>query len=108
MRREEPPQIFFVLELIFVERVSFSTVRRFYNGVAAKNAVAAESTNYLLYDFADFNLGEMLNGSVPNDIVEWTRRKPISDIALNIGNIRSRVVAFRVWDCVSIEINRDD
>jgi len=72
MRGQEPTQILFVLELVFVKSITPFAIGSLGESVTTQYSIRTEQADDFPQQLVDLRLGEMLNRGIPHDIVEGT------------------------------------
>src|SRR5258708_6138820 len=108
MGGEKHSQGLLVLVIIFVEGVALSTVSRLGQSVTTQNSIGAQTLHKFAHDLVNLSLGEMFNGRIPHDVVERARRKANAYVLLDVSDVWSVVVSFRVRDGILVEIKGDN
>src|ERR1700730_9530312 len=106
--RKEAPQIFLVLEFVFVKSIALLAGRILRESVSTEYPVRPEALNDRSHDGIDFFFGKMFDGCVPNDVVKRPPRKSGANVLLNEGYIWRGIIPPRMGDRIFIEIQRDD
>jgi hypothetical protein len=103
---ENAGQFLFRLEFILVVYQRFPC-RFFHEGITAQNAVASEPLLHIEEKLRGFFQCEMLDGSIPDDIVENPFRHIVTDIYAAVFDIRRAEIRLRMGNSFRIEISGD-
>jgi hypothetical protein len=106
-RREEPQQVLLALELVLVV-TELVNACQCGDGVTTKNPFWSEAIFYAPHDDRDLQLREMLDGSVPNNVVVLTIGHLCPDVCNYERDIGSVILAPGYANSLRIEVARDN